>query len=911
LPIRLARTGDCQHGVPAGFIGPELVHDLVGRLARSTPSRLAVSDERVSLTYGDLERSANGLAHRLRALGVEPGVLVGLCHDRSASTVVGALAVLKAGGGYVALDPSYPDSSLEHMLEDSGAAVLLAQASVIERLSSVPREVLDLDSDLRKIHPVEHPPHGGAVATDVAYVIYTSGSTGRPKGVVVSHESLLNLVQWHIGAFGVTPLDRASIVASPAFDASVWELWPYLVRGASLHAADPETPRVPQALREWMVAEDITIGFVPTPMAEALLGLEWPSAPALRIMLTGGDVLHRRPAKGTPFALVNNYGVTEGTVVSTSGIVTPGDPDGVLPSIGRPILNVELHILDEAGGPVPHGAPGELYIGGPSVALGYLNSPDLTSERFVTGLSVAGSGERFYRTGDSVQMTEAGEVEFLGRLDQQVAIRGYRIEPEEVNAALSTHPGVGQCAVVPFSDEAGTSRLVAYVVPSSGVSPSKRVLRDHLSARLPRHMIPADFVKIEALPITCNGKLDRTAFPAPHRMPERPDPAAEPRTPTEVILADVLAQLLEVQHIGRDDNFFELGGHSLMGAQLIALVQDRFGAELSLLSLFDHPTLSEIASLIDDTRASVEQGSLRDKRHLVQIRPGEHPALFCIVPDERSLIATRQFLPVIDQQRAVYGLVPPNPGGRFEHVSVDEIAHQLLGETLRAQPEGPYLLTGYSLGGLIAYALAGRLSGLGHEVRFLGLIDTSTPAERLRERKWRSRARAVVSGGLAPAVREAAQLVPQKTKRFFGSRFHSPPPEPETEANHALSNAEVLELLSSGYQPIGHEGALLVFVARSRKRHLWPRCLQQTRLESTFDGWPGGSGYGVGKTRERTLGWSEIHRGPLRTVLVPGDHHTVMAVPNVEELAAVLGQAIEEAGGALADCEPGSLLAAI
>jgi amino acid adenylation domain-containing protein len=908
---------------PAESTAPELVHDVVSRFARSAPARLAVADGRVSLTYGDLERRANSLAHRLRVLGVEPGVLVGLCHDRSASTVVGALAVLKAGGGYVALDPNYPDSSLEKMLDDSRAAVLLTQASVIERLSSISCEVLDLDrdADLGQVHPVEHPPLGGAVATDVAYVIYTSGSTGDPKGVAVSHESLLNLVRWHISAFGVTPLDRASMVASPAFDASVWELWPYLVRGASLHVADSETPRMPRTLRQWIVAQGITIGFVPTPMAEALLGLDWASTSVLRIMLTGGDVLHRRPAKGTPFALVNNYGVTEGTVVTTSGIVAPGDPDGVLPSIGRPILNVEVRVLDQTGEPVPPGAPGELYIGGPSVALGYLHRADLTSERFVTGLSDTGSGARLYRTGDSVRMTEVGEFEFLGRLDQQIAIRGYRIEPEEINAALSTHPDVGQCAVVPFSDERGANRLVAYVVPSSkGVSPSRQGLRDHLSARLPRHMVPADFVEIEALPVTFNGKLDRTALPAPHRVRGRPESAAEPRTPTEVVLAEVLGKLLRVQHIGRDDNFFELGGHSLMGAQLIALVQDRFGAELSLLSIFDHPTLSEIASLIDEMRASEGQDFLRDERHLVQVRPGGRPALFCVFPDDVSLVAIRQFPPFIDPQRAVYGLVGPNPGGGYDDTTVEEMAERLLGEILRAQPEGPYLITGYSLGGLIAYALAGRLEDLGHEVRFLGLIDTTSPAERLRrqadelvdrwgERKWRSRAGAVLSGGLAPAVREAVQLARQKGKRFLVRRLHSRPPRPGTEANQALSDIEILDLFSSGYRPVGLDGALVVFVASDRRRSRWPRCLEQTRLEPDFGGRSHCSGHSAEQNRERTLGWSEVHRGPLRTVVVPGEHNTVLAAPNVVELAASLAGAIAEAAAPVKVPELGFLIA--
>jgi amino acid adenylation domain-containing protein len=880
-------------------IGVDLVHDLVSRCAGSSPDSLALEDERVALTYGDLERQANGLAHRLRALGVEPGVLVGLCHDRSAATVVGALAVLKAGGAYVGLDPSYPDSALEQMLDDSGAAVLLTQESVIERLSAIHCAALDLDAGERPRS--DHPPAAGASAKDAAYVIYTSGSTGVPKGVAVSHESLLNLVRWHIDAFGLSPADRASMVASPAFDASVWELWPYLVGGASLHVADTHTPRAPEALQRWLIAQGITIGFVPTPMAEALLALEWPSPCALRIMLTGGDVLHRRPAKGTPFQLVNNYGVTEATVVSTSGIVIAGDPYGVVPSIGRPILNVELRILDEVGRPVRSGEPGELYIGGVGVASCYLNRPELTSERFVTGPS----GERLYRTGDLVRRTLDGEVEFLGRLDQQVSIRGYRIEPTEINAALSSHPGVGQCAVVPSADDVAGDRLIAYFVPArTGTPPSKKELRDHLSSRLPRHMIPADFVEIEALPVTCNGKFDKSALPAPRPAQSCPDPETQARTVTEVVLARVLGELLEIRDIGRDDNFFELGGHSLMGAQLIGLIHDRFGVELSLLTIFDHPTLSEIASLVDELRSAVgDVERLREERHFVQVRPGKHPALFCILPADGSLVATRQLLPAIDPQRAVYGLVAPNRGGRYEsHATVDEMAERLLADTLFAQPEGPFLIMGYSLGGLIAYALAGRLVDLGHEVHFLGLIDMTTPAERLREREWRSRARAVVKGGVSPAAREALRLVRLKSKRLLDRGFNSRPGAKEAGTNREPSEAEILEILSAGYRPVGHEGTLVVFVARSRRRHLWPRCLQQTRIETVSGGRPRIPDRE--ETRERTLGWSEIHRGPLRSVVVPGDHHTVLAAPNVAELATSLARAMEEAAPGTMSSDP-------
>jgi acyl-CoA synthetase (AMP-forming)/AMP-acid ligase II len=320
-------------------------------------------------------------------------------------------------------------------------------------------------------------------------------------------------------------------------------------------------------------------------------------------MLTGGDVLHRRPAPGTPFTLVNNYGVTEATVVSTSGAVAVDDGSGDLPDVGRPIPGASLHVLDPDGREVPAGEAGELYIGGPSVAIGYLNRPELTAARFLPDPFAAEAGGRLYRSGDSARIMPGGEIRFLGRLDDQVQIRGYRIEPEEIATALATHPAVGRCAVVAREDNAGHVQLVAYVVPSGAAPyddtlPGRSELRQHLSQFLPAPMVPAAFVELEELPFTANGKLDRSALPAPRRRTS--DRSNVGITPTEVSLAEILAELLDIDGFCRADNFFELGGHSLMGAQLVARVRERFGVDLALLDIFDNPTLAEMAAVVDD-----------------------------------------------------------------------------------------------------------------------------------------------------------------------------------------------------------------------------------------------------------------------------------------------------------------------
>jgi amino acid adenylation domain-containing protein len=373
-----------------------------------------VDDAGRRLTYRQLDASANALALRLRALGVRPGVLVGICHDRSAAAIVGALAALRAGGGYVGLDPAEPDARLTALCEDAGIEVLLMDSSMLHRLPQVACSVLDLDAALNAPSAIQRMTPSARL-NDVAYVMYTPGSTGAPQGVQVSRASLRALIEWHNYAFSVTADDRASIVASPACDASVWETWPYLVAGASLNIPDHQTASAPGALRQWLLERRITIGFVPTRTAEQLLDLPWPADAALRTLLTGGDVLHRRPAPGMPFALVNNYGVTEAAVVSTSGVVSP-EGSG-LPSIGRPIAGTTLRVITPDGHLAEPGTSGELCISGRGVALGYVNRPDLTAERFVVDPFAVEPGTRMYRTGDVARIAEDGNVEFLGRLD--------------------------------------------------------------------------------------------------------------------------------------------------------------------------------------------------------------------------------------------------------------------------------------------------------------------------------------------------------------------------------------------------------------------------------------------------------------------------------------------------------------
>lgn len=593
------------------------VPHLVALQAAANPEALAVVSSSQRLTYADLDRYANQLAHYLRATGVGEEQVVGLHLERSPESVICALAVLKAGAAYLPLDPSLPAERLRYMLTDANVSVVLSQGANIELLPKHTWSVVDWE----RLHSLlgSYPsscPSSAVTAQSLAYVIYTSGSTGEPKGVEATHGGLRNLVDWHIRAFDVTSADRASLQAVVGFDAAVWDLWPYLAVGASVHIPRESVRSNPEAIREWLLTQKISITFLPTALAEQMLLLEWPPNTALRVLLTGADTLRRRPSPGLRFALVNNYGPTEGTVVATSGRVESESPDGRIPSIGRAIDNTEIYILDGNMQPVREGDAGELWIGGAGVARGYRNNPALTAEKFLR--NPFGEG-RLYRTGDRARVLPSGEIEFMGRLDDQIKIRGYRVEPNEIINALNTYPGVRASAVAVHEDK-GEKRLVAYVVLGAGTRVDPTGLRQMLSRKLPDYMVPAALVRVDALPLTANGKVDHTALPAPTAANALADDQfVSPRTMVEERLAGILRPLLHVDRVSVKDNFFLLGGHSLLGTQLITRINESFGVELSLLSLFDHPTLEEMSLEVEKLiLAKVEAMSAEDRRALSQ-----------------------------------------------------------------------------------------------------------------------------------------------------------------------------------------------------------------------------------------------------------------------------------------------------
>ncbi len=589
------------HCIEQGDLLHALVPQLVAAQAAAVPGALAVMQGKLSLTYRELDQRANRLAHFLQSLGVGPDVVVGLYLDRSLAMIAGALAILKAGGAYLPLDPSHPKERLIVMLKDAKTSILVTGHGMVDALPEHPEHVVALDSEGRlPFTQSSEAPIARARRENLAYVIYTSGSTGQPKGVEISHGALLNLVCWHQRAFRITPDDRASQLSALGFDAAVWELWPYLTAGASVHLSDGVAMNDPEAVRDWLIFQKISICFLATPLAERVMTLEWPKKARLRVLLTGADTLHHYPPRKLPFQLVNNYGPTECTVLATSGTVLPNEHPHRLPSIGSPINNVQVQILNEGMRQAPIGEPGEIYIGGAGLARGYRNQPDLTAERFVPDPFSSEPGARLFRTGDLGRYLPDGQIGFLGRVDEQVKIRGFRIEPAEIVKVLDEHPAVQASTVVAHEVEPGDKRLVAYFVPAAKAQPTHTELRNFIATRLPEYMVPATFVKLEALPLNPSGKVDRAALPAPKAENTLRDSSfVAPRTPIEERLAAMLALLLDLDRVGVEDNFFLLGGHSLLGTQLIARVRDAFEVELSLRTLFDAPTVSKLSAQIE------------------------------------------------------------------------------------------------------------------------------------------------------------------------------------------------------------------------------------------------------------------------------------------------------------------------
>lgn len=720
------------------------IPQLVETCAQRAPDAPAIVQQKRVYTYARLNAQANQLARYLRSRGVGPEVLVCVCMERSLEMIVCLLAILKAGGAYVPLDPAHPVERLTFMLNDTQAPIVLTTTALAQQLADVHGSVVCLDGAKRDwLYESSENLVPLASTSDLAYVIYTSGSTGRPKGAEITHGSLLNLIFWHQDYFMITARDRASQFASLSFDITVEEIWPYLTCGASVHLLPDENTRImPELLRDWIVQQQITISMLPTAVAENLLTLPWPPETTLRFILTGGDTLHRQPAANLPFTLINNYGLTETTVVATCEPVAPeGSGSHPLP-IGRPIANTQIFLLDAHGQPVPPGECGEIYVGGACLARGYHNRPELTKERFIQHPFLNQPGARLYKTGDLARYMDDGRLLFLGRADYQVKIRGHRIELGEIEQIMRTHPAIHDAVVLAREHQQGEKRLVAYAVPRKGEHLTETGLRTFISERVPHYMVPAVFVLMDSFPLNINGKVDRRALPQP--------PTSRATKPTTIIeltdLTPLQAQLLQTWEEVLDsaphsihDNFFALGGHSLLAAQLLKRIEQSSGYKVSYATLFAGPTIAQLATAIQQQQETEQHTTI----HAIQEpQPGgaQQPFFFLHGDWTGGAFYCYTLSRVCGREQPFYALEPYTFKSEEPVPSIAAIATAHIAALRNVQPTGPYMLGGFCNGGLVAYEMAQQLYAAGEQVDLLLLVTPSTadtlPLLRPLVRKW-------------------------------------------------------------------------------------------------------------------------------------------------------------------------------
>jgi amino acid adenylation domain-containing protein len=834
--------------------------------AAQFPERIAIQHARSSLTYGELNRRANRLARRLRDLGIGPGSMVGICLPRSTDLLVALLGVQKSGGAYVPLDPGFPAGRQLYMLTDSGARVLITADGAtagVEVPSDV--KVLDLKMESEVLDGLSD-----ANLTDVAspqdpaYVLYTSGSTGRPKGVVVPHGALVNLLSSMEREPGLQETDVFAAVTTISFDIAAVELYLPLLVGARIELVSRDTAMDGRALAAQLGACGATV-LQATPVTwRLLIEAGWRGAPALRAFC-GGEPLSRELADAVlerATELWNLYGPTETTVYSTLARIERGS--GPVP-IGRPLANTQIYVLDAERQPVPIGVPGEIWIAGAGLALGYHGCPELTNERFVRDDFSDRPDARMYRTGDVGRWAADGQLHHLGRLDHQVKIRGFRIELGEVESVLCQHPEVREAIVVVRTTNPDDPRLVAHMVPSA-VAPAAADLREHLRKQLPEYMVPGEFAFIDKLPLTANGKVDRKALAAASAREPSTELSVAPVTETEKEVARLFAEVLNVPTVDANRSFFELGGHSLLAAQALARLRDRFDIEIPLIALFQAPTVQGFSRWLDLARE--ESGSSAE---LTSARTGQLPAWKCLVPAQSNgtnppLFLVTGYMDADDTLRILSNLIPhlgPDQplcglrprwldGHSPQYSSVAEMTAEYVTELRSFQPRGPYYLLGDCVGGVVAIEMAQKLIEEGDEVALLVLLDTERPRsfsliadEAVRLWDWRKRVREVFREFLHPSGGTRRQLLADLVRRKLRrARLSNQPP---TTIDYILAQRKAYRRLLKRHRLRRYPGRIKLILSEDLYRVV------------------------------RLLGWDGFADGGVEVFRTPGDHPTFRA----------------------------------
>jgi amino acid adenylation domain-containing protein len=748
-PAEREQLIDGWNATQASWPSTLCVHELFEQQVERTPDAPAVQFGAEQLSYRELNYRANELAQFLRARGIGPDAVVGICLERSPKMAIAVLGVLKAGAAYLPLDPAYPHDRLQFMLSDSRAAMLLTQSSLQHVFPNTTTPSLRLDEEWASGTPLTREnPENVATPENLSYLIYTSGSTGKPKGVAMIHGALVNLIDWQVKESRLDAGSKTLQFTSLSFDVSFQEMFSTWCSGGTLVLISAALRLSPRELWNFIAREKIARIFLPFVALQQIAdaaAAERTTAGALREVVTAGEQLQVTPRLRELFArhpeatLHNHYGPSETHVVTA--LTLCGDPRlwPSLPSIGRPIQNAQIYLLNKHGHPVPIGLPGELYIGGVALARGYFERPEVTEEKFVAGPFTNG---RLYRTGDLARWLPNGEIEFLGRIDHQVKIRGYRVELGEIETVLSQQAGVRECVVIAREPSPGQKQLVAYVVAQPGEKLATATLRGALKGRLPEYMVPAAFVFLDRLPLTPSGKVDRKSLPPPEStpVPAASDPSAEKAwLPIQFQIARIWEEVLGVKPVGIRDNFFDLGGHSLLAVRMVDRIEEVTGRKLPVTALFEDATIAHLAEMIlrDDTDAPspVIELQTKGRRQPLYFLHGDIIGGGFYARDISRLLGEEQPFFVLPPMNFVNGSLP----------TVEEMAAHHLRDLRAHRPRGPYLLGGFCIGALVAYEMACRLSAAGEDVPFIALIDPQLPSRWLwadyqivnRIAKWR------------------------------------------------------------------------------------------------------------------------------------------------------------------------------
>jgi amino acid adenylation domain-containing protein len=860
------------NNTPSDYPKDKCIHQLFEAQVARTPDSIALIFDERRLTYQELNSRANQLAHYLRTLGVGPEVRVGICVERSVEMIVGILGILKAGGAYVPLDPAYPRERLAFMLEDSQARVLLTQQRLVADINQHSLRIICLDTDWEQIsRGITSDPKPASSSDNLAYVIYTSGSTGKPKGVAIEHRATVAFLSWAISVFSPEKLKGVLASTSVCFDLSVYEIFAPLSCGGSMILTENilHLPSLPAA------NEVSLVNTIPSAITELLRSKGIP--PSVRTINLAGEPLKTALVQqlyelDTVKEVFDLYGPTEDTTYSTFALRSTERA-----TIGRPVSNTQAYILDPHQRLVPIGVSGELHLSGAGLARGYLNRPELTAEKFIRNPFSSVPGARLYRTGDLARYLPNGEIEYLGRLDNQIKIRGLRIELGEIEAVISQNPAVRKTVVIAREDQAGDKRLVAYVAlnqgPKARTSELTSELKNSLERKLPAYMLPSAFVELDRLPLTPNGKVDRKALPPPDKTDLQRARFVAPRDEIEFKLTRLWEKVLDTAPIGVTDSFFELGGNSLLAARMFTETTREFGKNLPLATLFREATIEHLATLLRHNQVDERKERWSS---LVSIQPdgSKHP-FFCVHGVGGNVLTYRALAQYLGPDQPLYGLQSAGlDGNQAPHTTVEAMAAHYIEAICDLQPEGPYFLGGLSFGGIVAFEMARQLQKRGRKVACVALLDSPTEicatGYRLRQRigghfdnllrlSFRARFKYLTQMAKTGKRKIKSRIWRIGYKWYEDTRDQLPPVLRNTkEINYQAAREYVLQ---------SYRGRVALFRASDR---------------SSLD------------REDELLGWDKF-ASEVDLYRVPGDHVNMVNEPNVRVLAEKLKQCLDGA----------------